>query len=113
LATAPVRNASGGVRDEEIDRGSVAQPKMQICFDRCLRQEVRRYARSARVQEGVVDDMHDRARHATVVVERDVVLNGTERVGPRNTIAMPFITPRLSAPSRLAGWVARLEPIPV
>jgi hypothetical protein len=60
LATAPVRNASGGVRDKEIDRGSVAQPKMQICFDRCLRQEVRRYARSARVQEDVVDDMHDR-----------------------------------------------------
>jgi hypothetical protein len=34
LATAPVRNASSGVRDEEIDRGSVAQPNIQICFDR-------------------------------------------------------------------------------
>jgi hypothetical protein len=33
LATAPVRNASGGVQNEEIDRGSVAQPKMQICLD--------------------------------------------------------------------------------
>jgi hypothetical protein len=33
LATAPVPNASGGVQNEEIDRGSVAQPKMQIVLD--------------------------------------------------------------------------------